>query len=75
MTGNDNASQEAEVTFARDLGLFDACMIGSVESVFTMAKIIILGIFIFYGLKRIFDFPTHAVTSLKRSPVIHIRRS
>ena len=33
---------------------------GSVENIITMAKIIILGIFIAYGLKRIFQIPTEA---------------
>jgi len=38
---------------------------GSVENVITMAKIIILGIFIAYGLKRIFQIPTVATASFK----------
>jgi len=33
---------------------------GNVENVFTVAKIIILGIFILYGLKRIFQIPSAA---------------
>ena len=36
---------------------------GSVENIITMAKIIILGIFIVYGLKRIFQIPSEAVAS------------
>ncbi len=36
---------------------------GKVENIITMAKIIILGIFIAYGLKRIFQIPGEAVAS------------
>jgi amino acid transporter/nucleotide-binding universal stress UspA family protein len=36
---------------------------GSVENIITMAKIIILGIFIAYGLKRIFQIPSEAAAS------------
>ncbi len=36
---------------------------GKVENIITMAKIIILGIFIAYGLKRIFQIPTEAAAS------------
>ncbi len=36
---------------------------GNVENIITMAKIIILGIFIAYGLKRIFQIPTEAAAS------------
>jgi len=36
---------------------------GSVENIITMAKIIILGIFIAYGLKRIFQIPDEAAAS------------
>jgi amino acid transporter/nucleotide-binding universal stress UspA family protein len=36
---------------------------GSVENIVTMAKIIILGIFIAYGLKRIFQIPSAAAAS------------
>jgi amino acid transporter/nucleotide-binding universal stress UspA family protein len=36
---------------------------GTVENVITMAKIIILGLFIAYGLKRIFNIPTEAAAS------------
>ncbi len=36
---------------------------GNVENIFTMAKIIILSIFILYGLNRILDFPTQAMSS------------
>ena len=36
---------------------------GSVENIVTMAKIIILGIFIAYGLKRIFQIPSEAAAS------------
>jgi amino acid transporter/nucleotide-binding universal stress UspA family protein len=36
---------------------------GSVENIITMAKIIILGVFITYGLKRIFQIPTEAAAS------------
>ena len=36
---------------------------GSVENIITMAKIIILGIFIAYGLKRIFQIPSQAAAS------------
>ena len=36
---------------------------GSVENIITMAKIIILGIFIVYGLKRIFQIPSEAAAS------------
>ncbi len=36
---------------------------GSVENIITMAKIIILGIFILFGLKRIFDVPGVALTN------------
>ncbi|MFZ0450074.1 MAG: amino acid permease [Desulfatiglandaceae bacterium] len=36
---------------------------GSVENIITMAKIIILGIFIAYGLKRIFQIPTEAAAN------------
>jgi len=36
---------------------------GKVENIITMAKIIILGIFIAYGLKRIFQIPSEAAVS------------
>lgn len=36
---------------------------GSVENIITMAKIIILGIFIAYGLKRVFQIPSEAAAS------------
>jgi amino acid transporter/nucleotide-binding universal stress UspA family protein len=36
---------------------------GSVENIVTMAKIIILGLFIAYGLKRIFHIPSEAAAS------------
>ena len=36
---------------------------GSVENIITMAKIIILGIFVAYGLKRIFQIPSEAAAS------------
>jgi amino acid transporter/nucleotide-binding universal stress UspA family protein len=36
---------------------------GSVENIITMAKIVILGIFIAYGLKRIFQIPAEAAAS------------
>ncbi len=36
---------------------------GSIENIITMAKIIILGIFIAYGLKRIFQIPSEATAS------------
>ena len=36
---------------------------GSVENIITMAKIIILGVFIAYGLKRIFEIPSEAAAS------------
>jgi amino acid transporter/nucleotide-binding universal stress UspA family protein len=36
---------------------------GSVENIITMSKIIILGIFIAYGLKRIFQIPSQAAAS------------
>jgi amino acid transporter/nucleotide-binding universal stress UspA family protein len=36
---------------------------GNVENIITMSKIIILGIFIAYGLKRIFQIPTEAAAS------------
>ena len=36
---------------------------GKVENIMTMGKIIILGIFIVYGLKRIFQIPTEAAAS------------
>jgi amino acid transporter/nucleotide-binding universal stress UspA family protein len=36
---------------------------GSVENIITMAKIIILGIFIAYGLKRIFEIPSEAAVN------------
>jgi amino acid transporter/nucleotide-binding universal stress UspA family protein len=38
---------------------------GRVENIITMAKIIILGIFIAYGLKRIFEIPSQAAESFK----------
>ena len=38
---------------------------GNVENVITMAKIIILGVFILYGIKQIFHVPTVAVTNFK----------
>lgn len=38
---------------------------GNVENIVTMAKIIILGIFIGYGLKRIFQIPDQAVESFR----------
>ena len=38
---------------------------GSVENIITMAKIIILAIFIAYGLKRIFEIPEQAAASFK----------
>ncbi len=38
---------------------------GNVENVITMAKIVILGIFIGYGLKQIFHIPTEAAASFK----------
>jgi amino acid transporter/nucleotide-binding universal stress UspA family protein len=36
---------------------------GNVENIITMAKIVILGIFIAYGLKRIFEIPSNAAES------------
>ncbi len=36
---------------------------GSVENIITMAKIIILGVFIAYGVKRIFSIPSQAAAS------------
>jgi len=36
---------------------------GNVENIITMAKIIILGLFIAYGLKRIFEIPSQAAAS------------
>jgi amino acid transporter/nucleotide-binding universal stress UspA family protein len=38
---------------------------GSVENIITMAKIVILGIFILYGLKQIFHMPVEAAASFK----------
>ncbi len=38
---------------------------GSVENIITMAKIIILAIFIAYGLKRIFQIPSEAVANFR----------
>lgn len=38
---------------------------GSVENVITMAKIIILGVFILYGLRQIFHLPAAAVSNFK----------
>ncbi len=38
---------------------------GNVENVITMAKIVILGIFIIYGLKQIFHLPIQAAASFK----------
>jgi amino acid transporter/nucleotide-binding universal stress UspA family protein len=38
---------------------------GSVENVITMAKIIILGIFITYGLNRIFEIPSEAAANFR----------
>jgi len=38
---------------------------GSVENIITMAKIAILGIFIAYGVKRIFQIPDQAIASFK----------
>jgi amino acid transporter/nucleotide-binding universal stress UspA family protein len=36
---------------------------GNVENIITMAKIIILGLFVAYGLKRIFEIPSQAAAS------------
>jgi APA family basic amino acid/polyamine antiporter len=41
---------------------------GNVENIITMAKIIILGIFIAYGLKRIFQIPGEAAASFTPFP-------
>ena len=38
---------------------------GTVENIFTMAKIVILGVFILYGIKQIFNIPDLAVQSFK----------
>ena len=38
---------------------------GSVENVITMAKIIILGVFILFGIKQIFHIPSAAITNFK----------
>jgi amino acid transporter/nucleotide-binding universal stress UspA family protein len=38
---------------------------GSVENFLTMAKIVILGVFIFYGIRRILDIPDAAAVSFK----------
>jgi amino acid transporter/nucleotide-binding universal stress UspA family protein len=38
---------------------------GKLENFLTVAKMVILAIFIFYGLKQIFNFPTQAVSSFR----------